>query len=202
MRFTVKPFKMKRLKKILLLLFSLAVLGLSGAVIFSPYGAHEGFSYKLIFHTVDIKAPVDSVFRFLGNSNNARKWSVFVNHITPLNSDSFPDGRPGSRRRCFCNADEKGTQWDELITEVVPGKKRQLTIYHLVDFSMSAGGLATEQLYEELPGHACRLTFTVFFKDHSPSWWESIKTYLAAYKIRDIFERNMNNIKRISETGK
>jgi uncharacterized protein YndB with AHSA1/START domain len=150
---------------------------------------------------VDIAVPPDSVFRFLGVSDNARKWSVFVDHITPLNADSVPDGTPGSRRRCFCKPDETGRRWDETITEVVPGKKRQLTIYNLVNFTAASQSLATEQLYRPLEGGGCRLTFTVFFKDAEPSWKETLEMYLAAYTIKSIFARNMDNIKRITETG-
>jgi hypothetical protein len=200
--FLEKHFDMKRLKKFLVWSFIILLLTFSGLIIFSPYGNHDGFSYKLIVNTVAINAPVDSVFRFLGNSNNARKWSVFVDHITPLNTDSFPDGKPGSRRRCFCNADESGTRWDEVVTENVLNKKRQICCYALVDFSMSASNLATEQIYEATGNDKCKLTFTLFFKGAPPSLWGSIKTYIAAYKIKSIFSANMDNIRRISETGK
>jgi hypothetical protein len=192
---------MKRFKKTLYIFLAATVLGMSAVILFSPYGNHPGFDYKLVLHSVEINAPPDSVFRFLGNSANASKWSVFVHHISPLNPDSFPDGTPGSRRRCYCQADEKGTRWDEVLTEVVPGKKRQILCYNLVDFTMTANDLATEQLYEPLGGNKCKLTFTVFYRHNQPTLWESIKTYLSAYKMKSIFEDNMNNIKRIVETG-
>ncbi|MEW6468327.1 MAG: SRPBCC family protein [Bacteroidota bacterium] len=169
-------------------------------VVGSPYGNHKGFEYKLIRHSVEIDAPVEQVYRFLGNSDNVSRWSVYVDHISTLNPDSFTDGTPGSRRRCFCNADESGTRWDELITEVVPYKKRQLTIYNMQGFSLTAENLATEQIYEKLDSARCRITFTVFYKDKKPSFFESVKTYIAAYKIKDIFEENMKNIKRITES--
>ncbi len=168
-------------------------------VLMSPYGHHKGFGYRLVKYTVEINAPVDKVFSFLGNSKNASRWSVFVNHINPINADSLPDGLPGSRRRCFCNANEKGMQWDELITEVAENKKRQLTIYNLKDFQITANNLATEQLYEIIGSNKCRLTFTVFFKGAFPTIMERFKMYIAAYKIKSILKRNMNNIKRITE---
>ncbi len=59
---------------------------------------------------------------------------MFVNHITTLNADKFPDGKPGSIRRCFCKQNETGMQWDELITVNIPDKKRQLIIFNLVNF--------------------------------------------------------------------
>lgn len=166
----------------------------------SPYGYHDGFDYKLIKHTVTINASPDKVFTYLGNSNNAREWSVFVDHIDPL-PNGIKDGEVGSFRRCFCNADEKGTQWDEEITEVDLNKRRQLRIFNLVDFEMTANGLHTEQLYKDLGNGKTELTFTVFYKNHEPSLWEEIKTYIAAYKMTSIFKGNMSNIKKFVEEG-
>ena len=187
------------LKKILLMILVVVVPGLVGAFIFSPYGSHEGFAYKMVKHTVEINVPADSVYKYLGNSAHAHDWSVFVDHISPLNADSFPDGAPGSRRRCFQQADEKGTQWDELVTIVEPGKRRQLTIYNLKDFSMQAENLATEQLYSAPAPGKCTLTFTMFFLDGKSTTWDEMKTYIGAFKVKNIFAKNMNNIKRITE---
>jgi hypothetical protein len=183
------------------LLSVLGLLVLSSFIIYftSPYRFHKGFSYKLIKQTVEIDAPTEKVYQFLGNSDNAAKWSVFVHHISPLNSDEVLDGAVGSIRRCFRNADEKGTQWDELTTENVQNKKRQLIIYNLKGFPMTAKNLATEQLYESLGANKCRLSFTVFFKDAKPSFWETIKTYLGSYKIKSVFKQNMTNIKNMVE---
>ncbi|WP_164891197.1 SRPBCC family protein [Botryobacter ruber] len=197
-----KNFRTTRLYKVVAAAMLLLVAALAGMIYFSPFGKAAGYPYKVITNTVEIDASVDSVYRFLGNSANATRWSVFVNHITPLNNDSFPDGIAGSRRRCFCQQDEQGMQWDELITEVVPNQKRQLTIYNLQNFPMTAANLATEQLYEPISNSKCRLTFTVFFKDAEPTLYEQVKTYFAAYEIQSIFEQNMANIKRINETGR
>ena len=171
-------------------------------ILLSPYGTHRGFSYKVVKHTIEINASVKDVFNFLGNSKNASQWSVFVHHIQPLNADSVQDGKTGSRRRCFCRAYEKGMQWDELITEVIPNKKRQLIIYNLKDFPVTAKNLATEQLYETIDANKCRLTFTVFFKNAKPTLIEKIKMYIAAYEIKTIFKQNMANIKMIVEKEK
>ena len=35
-----------------------------------------------------------------------------------------------------------------------------------------------------------------------PLFFEEFKTYLGAYKVRSIFKQNLQNIKRIIETGK
>ncbi|GEM_PF-573458 len=184
--------------------------GVAAMIVLSPYGRQEGFPFRLVKTTVEIDAAPDSVFRYLGNSDNARRWSVFVNHINTLNADSVPDGSVGSRRRAFCNADEKGRQWDELVSEVVPGKKRQLELSNYQDFPVTAEHMATDQIYEPLEGIVekhfkdigrCRLTFTVFFKGGS-SALDSFCMYIAAYRIKAIFVANMNNIKRLVETGK
>jgi uncharacterized protein YndB with AHSA1/START domain len=185
--------KSNRWKKILGYSSFVLVLLLAIAIWKSP------FQDGVIEHTVEVEAPLNEVYDFLSNSNNAKRWSVFVDHINTLNADSITDGKVGSRRRCFCKADETGTQWDELISEVEPYQRRQLLIYNLKEFSMTADNLATNQFYETLPGDRCKLTFTVFFKGDQPGIWDWFKTKLAAYKIQDIFERNMDNIKRIVE---
>lgn len=193
---------MKRLKKILLGIVIAFCVALLAMVVFSPYKSHDGFDYKLVKHTIVINAPVDSVFKFLGNSSNARKWSVYVNHISTLNSDEVKDGLPGSIRRAFCTEDEKGQRWDELVTIVEPNKRRQLVTYDYIDFSMTAEDLATEQIYEVIDANSTQLTFTLFFKDHEPTLFEKLKMNFAAYVVLDIYKKNMNNIKRILETGK
>jgi uncharacterized protein YndB with AHSA1/START domain len=187
------------MKKTWLIISLIVVCIVAAIILFSPYGNSNRFAYKAITHTVEINAPVEKVFNFLGRSANASRWSVFVNHITPLNADSVQDGMHGSTRRCFCRVDETGMQWDELITEVIPNQKRQLTIYNLKGFPMTAEDLATEQLYESTGENKCRLTFTVFIKRDAPSLVEKFKMYIAAYKIESIFKQNMKNIKSVVE---
>ena len=186
--------------KWLLSALMLILLLMTAVIAFSPYKKTPDFSYKLIQQSIEIEAPVDTVYKFLGKSANASHWSVFVDHIVPINADKVTDGSPGSRRRCFCNKDESGKRWDELITIVIPGKKRQLTLYNLIEFPISAENLATEQIYETLNSNKCRLTFTVFF-NKKPGILDSFKMYVAAYEIQRIFSKNMNNIKRIVETN-
>jgi len=166
---------------------------------FSPYGAKENFNYKLVLNTIEINAPVDSIFNFLGNSANAARWSVYVDHITTLNNDSVPDGTPGSRRRCFQNADEQGIKWDELITLRETNKKRQIIIYNDYGFPLMASHLATEQLYENIGENKTKLSFTLFFLNYEPSMLEQLKTYIAGFKVKSVYEKNMLNIKRIIE---
>lgn len=190
-----------RFKKITLISLSILVIGLTIMIVTSPFGNHKNFNYKLVIHSVEINAPVDSVYSFLGKSSNASKWSVFVNHINPLNSDKVPDGMVGCQRRCFQNADEKGLQWDEEITIAELNKRRQLTIFNLKDFAMKADGLATEQIYEAISSGKTRLSFTLFYLNNNPSFIDLIKTYFSAFEVKSIYERNMANIKQIIETG-
>ena len=114
-----------------------------------------------------------------------------------LNPGSFSDGNTGSIRRCFRNNNKKGFVWDEVITGVVPNEKREMSIYNLKEVPITVQHLATCQLYETIKGTKCVLTFTVFFKDAKPTIWETLKLYVAAYKIEPIFKRNLSNIKRI-----
>lgn len=89
-------------------------------------------------HSVEINAPAEKVYNYLGNSAHAGEWSVFVDHITPLNTDSVADGSAGSRRRCFTTAAETGATWDETITQNIPNKKREIIIYNMINFPMVA----------------------------------------------------------------
>jgi len=192
-----KSSKKQQWKRFGVVTLLVLVVTFAGMIAFSPYGNEDGYDYKVIKTSTVINASADSVFSYLGKSSNASKWSVYVRNIQPLNADKFPDGSVGGRRRCYSKQD-KTMVWDELITVVEKNKKRQLVIYNLVNFPLTASGLATEQNYEVLGKNKCRLTFTVFYKD-KPSFVETIKTYFAGYTIKSIFERNLDNIKSINE---
>lgn len=188
-------------KRILVIILSVVIIGIFGMIIFSPFGSNKNFPYKLVIHSVEINAPADSIYSFLGKSSNASKWSVFVNHIIPLNSNEVPDGKVGCKRRCFQNADEKGLQWDEKITVADKNQRRQLTIFNMVDFGVKAEGLATEQIYEPISPTKTKLSFTLFYINNNPSILDLLKTYFSAFEVKSIYERNMANIKSIIETG-
>jgi hypothetical protein len=169
--------------------------------VFSPYKSHTNIPYKAIAVWQDINASPERVFEYLGHSEHASDWSVFVDHINTLNADSFSDGTVGCRRRCFKDSDEKGLQWDETITVVEPQKRRQLNIYNMVGFSIKAEGLLTEQRYVPIDGgKKCRLVLTLFYKD-SPGIWDLIKTHISAWRVHGIFEQNLANIKKEIESG-
>lgn len=190
--------KLAKLAKALSSVLVLGILILAALTGFSPYENSPYFSYKLIQHSVTIDAPVDTVFRFLGKSANVARWSVFVDHITPLNPGEVADGSPGSRRRCFCKKNETGMRWDELITEVVPNEKRRLVIYNFVEFPVSAENLVTEQIYTKIGKNKSEITFTLFFSE-PPGLLDAFKMHMAAYRVKSIFADNMVNIKKLLE---
>jgi uncharacterized protein YndB with AHSA1/START domain len=183
------------MKKTLWIIASLLIAALLAALVLSPYRQHAENQAPSVLNTVVIDAPIDSVYAYLSNSANASRWSVFVDHIVPLNADSVPDGAVGSFRRCFQNADKQGLRWDEEIIIVEPLKQRRLSIFNMVDFPMQAEHLATDQFYEATSNTQTRLTFTVFFLQ-APSFWTTLKMKLGAWRIDDIFIQNMNNIKQ------
>lgn len=168
---------------------------------FSPYGYHKGFNSPLIIQTIVIDAEPATVFNYLGNSSHAAKWSVFVDHISPLNPEQVQDGAIGSERRCFGSADETGIIWDERITQVVPALHRQLEIYNIQGLSLRADNLLTDQIYRRTNGLQTSLSLTLHYGDTTPSIWVKIKTYLAAYKISSIFADNLINIKKEIEAS-
>lgn len=192
---------MKRRRPLRWIIGVLIVLVLTGAVLLaaSPYRANPYYPVKAVTVQTVIDRPVDSVFAFLGNSGNARRWSVYVDHINTLNGSAVPDGQPGSERRCFRYADEKGLQWDERIVVVRPGLQRRLSIYHMVDFPLAADSLVTDQLYEAVGPDKTRLTFTLLFQPEAQSSADAVKMRLAAHYVKRIYTQNLANIKSIVE---
>jgi len=182
-------------------LIGILIVGILIIKIFSPYKKHLAQQYKSISNTIKINVPIDSAFAFMGNSQMAARWSVYINHITVLNVSEAKDGEPGCKRRCFYNANERGIRWDETILEVILNKKRQLSIYNMQGFPMMANNLVTEQFFEKIDETHCRLTLSVFFKDKEPGFIETFKTELASFRILQIFKGNMSNIKHILETN-
>ena len=187
----------RHLKQLALVIPILLIVGLVGLLVWSPYREHEGFPNRLIKETVEIQAPCESIYEYLGNSANARSWSVFVDHITPLNVDQVPDGAQGSIRRSFRNADESGMTWDEYF-ELVEPLRRRLVIYDVTGVPTTEGELLTEQLYEPMSDDGCRLSFTLFFRK-DPSFRDGLLMRLSAHEIARIFRNNIGNVKRRNE---
>jgi len=181
-------------------LFGLIAVVLFLSILLSPYGNPGVGDYKLVKESVVIKAPVSQVYQYLGNSENARQWSTYLHHITPLNDQKIPDGKVGSIRRCFVYQNEKGQRWDEEVLSVSPNHHRQISCYNFIDFEVSAGLLNTEQLYEETVDGHCLLSFTLFLSpEESPSWIKYLKMYFGSYIVARVFQKNLENIKRLNE---
>ena len=192
---------MKRIYLSFLIVVIICFIFFSFLIFFSPYGKGDFYKNRFIKSSVTISASKDSVFNILGNSENARKWSVFVHHINTVNSSEIKDGEVGSIRRCYQNKDESGLRWDEEVLVNKKSRKRRLSIFNMIHFDMSADYLLTDQIYEESEGR-CKLTFTLFFDlTKDISFTDEIKMYFAAYTIEDIFQKNLINIKHLVEEG-
>jgi hypothetical protein len=188
--------KSKRTFKISLLLFPIfLVFFIISIVMFSPYKREKSFSYKLIKESILINNSTKAVYNYLGNSNNAKIWSVYVDHISPINKDIVADGHLGSIRRCFINRDEKDGSWDEEILLIDKNKVRRLSCFNFQDLIFNPGLLNTEQIYEDKNGD-CLLTFTLFSPKKKLSLWEELKIHMGSYRTAYIFRKNLNNIKK------
>jgi len=188
---------MKRTRRIIISISTLVLIGIVALVLLTPYQYNQNYSCRAIQVTTRINVPASKVYAYLGNSANAANWSSFVDHITPLNSETVADGAKGSFRRCFVSADETGGKWDEEILLSEPNIRRRLSIFNIHDLPMQAPFLATEQLYSEQDG-VTTLSFTLFFLQ-DPGFTDKAKMYLSAFRINSIFKNNLNNIKKILE---
>lgn len=182
--------------------FAILIISLLCLIALSPYGENDDYDYKIVKVSVPIDAQPSEVFTYLGNSKNAKNWSVFVDHISPLNPNEKDDGEIGSLRRCFNKEDESGLTWDEEILNVEENKYRLLRCYNLQGFKMSADNIRTEQLYEELEDKSTLLSFTLFFTPGKASFIDELKMYYSAYKVTSIFQENLNNIKYLVENNR
>jgi len=178
---------------------SLLVILTGMMVMFSPYENHDGLPYKAVKETIEINAPVEVVFEYIGNSSHANNWSVFVDHITPLNPEENPDGTAGCSRRCFTGNDETGETWDETILVAEKNKRRRLNIYNTQNFFIASDHLLTEQLYEKTGENSCKLTLTLFFDEGKESFPDLLKMHYASYQVAEIFRGNLLNIKKFTE---
>ncbi len=190
---------LKQIKKIGFWLIAVLFTAIVVMVIFSPFTKKGANDYRSVEYTVEINAPAETVFNYLGNSDNAANWSSYVDHISTLNSDFYKDGELGSIRRCFKNKNEEGILWDEEILAVTPNKNRVLSIYNMQGFASPISGLQTEQIYEAISANKTQLTFSLYFASHGASWFETLKMHLASYTIYKRFKDNLENVKQLVE---
>jgi hypothetical protein len=172
---------------------------LLGLIIASPYNQKEGDNHRTVAYSIIIHAPVNKVFDFMGKSELAEKWSVYVDGIQTLNSRKIPDGAVGSKRRCFVHPLKNGQYWDEEVIISEKNGRRRLSIFNLVNFPISASGLLTEQLYKRLDNNITELKLTLFYIKDTPSFLGWLKIKLGAYRIKKIFKKNLLNIKDLIE---
>ena len=117
-------------------------------------------------HGVEIDAPMDAVWAYVGDSGRASEWSVYFDHISPLPQSPVPDGQVGALRRCYRRADEAGVTWDEEVMALDHHRARGIRTYALRGFRplvQDAVGWTQYQVaqhYEELGGERTRLTFS------------------------------------------
>ncbi|HEV2132411.1 MAG TPA: SRPBCC family protein, partial [Longimicrobiaceae bacterium] len=151
-----------------------------------------------IAESVTIEAPVEEVWSYLGDSGNARQWSVFFHHIAPLDS---LDGRLGAERRCFRNPDRSGIRWDETVIALVPHRERRIHVYNLAGFALPRADRSefeTRQLYERPSPGTTRLTFTAELREPR-DLLTRLLFRLTRSETERIFRRNLANIKAAVE---
>ena len=191
----------RKLKKFLLFAPFLFASLIFSIIAFSPYKKDKFLSYKLITESILINTSCEAAYKYLGNSDNVRVWSVYVDHISPINEDKVTDGHLGSIRRCFKNNHEKDGRWDEEILFTEKNKLRRLICFNFQDLILSPGLLHTEQIYEDKNGD-CLVKFTLFSPKNEYGLWEEFKIYLASYPTAYIFRKNLKNIKKHLEQEK
>lgn len=186
---------MKRLKKIALYTLAVLTVGISILVLMSPFKHHSN-EFRTVEATITISAPIDSVFEYMGHSEFASDWSAYVHHITPLNTEKHPDGELWSKRKIFIDEDEKGARWEEKIIKISKNKNRTLSIYNINEMSLSADGLQTEQRYKKLNAKESSLSLVLYFNAQNNSYWNQFWMHIASFRTRNIFKKNLENIKR------
>lgn len=154
-----------------------------------------------VSESVIIDAPVEKTWEYASNSLEAVNWSIYFDHISPLNGGA-PDGQVGSLRRCFRNKDESGYAWDEVIINVDPLKLRQIVTYNFINYPFTFVHeneyVFVRQIYESLGEDKSKLTFeTMTRKDGNPFF--KFIFWLSRKETRDIFIKNLKNIKAAIE---
>ena len=184
---------MKTLRNIAFI--TLVILGL--LYLFSPFGKNQDIEEWELEEHVLIESNIDSVYAYLSNSENASDWSSYIDHITPLNSDSILDGELGSLRRCFKQKTEGGIVWDEEIIKIqeTPTLYRELSIFNLQNFPLQTTELTTRQHYHKLNNNSTQLTFGLYKSTNISNWTDVLKMKFTGYYISSIFKTNLSNIK-------
>ncbi len=151
-------------------------------------------------HSVIIKAPLSEVWSYASNSSFAHDWSVFFDHISPL--PGIEDGKVGSLRRCFRNANELGERWDEKTILVQPQRMRIITTFNLVGFRFARFAkknyVFVRQLYRAIDENTTVLTFQTHYSRRS-GLFTRWAVHRAQSDTKKIFAENLMNIKAAIE---
>jgi len=175
------------LRNIFMIALGVFLLLSSAAWVFSPYKSK-------VVSSVGIDMPCEMAFDYLGNSDNASDWSVFVDYIETINDDRVTDGMVGSKRMCYTNWDQSGFRWEEEVLERVENEYRKLSCYNFKGLKLRSPVLATEQIYTP-KDYGCEVKFTLDFL-YKPSLWDRAKMKFSAYRIKSIFNKNLANVKK------
>lgn len=117
-----------------------------------------------IHHSLTVDAPVQAVWDYGSDSTRAAEWSVYFDHIVPIEGDGLArDGTVGAYRICFRNADRTGPRWAETTEAATPLEHREIHTFDVRGFQFGALAKFTEhevhQDYEAIDDGTSRLTF-------------------------------------------
>lgn len=151
-------------------------------------------------YSVVINASLNEVWSYASNSDNAKHWSVFFDHISVIPT-SGQDGGVGSIRRCYRYASEQDVSWDEITFDVKPLESRQIYVYNLIGFRPHFFSKHSHyfvlQKYEKIDDTHTRLTFST--QPEPQSMISKISAWIGKSLTLQLFQANLENIKAAIE---
>jgi hypothetical protein len=150
--------------------------------------------------SVVINAPLEAVWAYVGNSDNAKEWSVYFSHIKPI---AGPDGQVGGIRRCFRRSDETKNRWDEKTLELKPMTYRKIHTYGLQGFPDESFNSAEFHVHQRFDESADKKTVTLSFGSEllKPSDPLSLVKFLwHSGEVSRVISLNLKNIKEAIES--
>jgi hypothetical protein len=171
---------------------------------------------------ITIRAPLQAVWDYAGDSAQATAWSVYFHHITAQPNDAEgrpypPDGAVDSVRVCYRRADETGVRWDEQVTALEPegrARHRRIRTYNLRGLGGLPGWIApytayrVEQHYHRAPparrADGERRTVLAFRTRLARPGWAAARLLFRLFflpEVKRIFALNLENMKAAIEAG-
>lgn len=149
---------------------------------------------------IEINASAEEVWKYVSNSDNAREWSVFFHHITPL--PGATDGQVGSTRRCFQLENETGMRWDERVDAIELARFRRMRVLNIHGLKgqelHGQGEFDSYQRYDSLGPNRTELTFAA--RTVHPRRVSAVFLFVrAGLDIKRTFRQNLENIKEAIE---